>query len=121
MHPGEYNFTIYQGADDGLTFTITDGVTPVDLTGYTAAMNIRKNADAAAPLVTATSTGVSPRINITPLTGEIAVTIPASATTSLPFKGTELECTYDIEITSPTGVISRVLMGDVTISREITR
>lgn len=120
MTPGQYNFTIYQGSNDGLVFQIKDAGVPLDLTGYSAAMKIRKNHDSAAPLFTATSLGLTPNIIITPLTGIVSISILPSDTMSIPFKGSELETVYDIELTSPTGIVSRVLMGKVVLSREVT-
>ena len=42
MNSGRYNLTIDQGIDFNQVFTYKIGITPVDLTGYTARLNISK-------------------------------------------------------------------------------
>lgn len=121
MTPGIYNWTIYQGASDGLTFTVEDGGSPLDLTGYTARCMVRKNYDSANPLLSLLSTGVDPHITLTPLIGKVEIRVDPSQTSALPFKGEELECVYDVELVAGDGTVTRVLMGDATISREATR
>ena len=49
MDPGIYNFTIYQGTDDGLSFTVTENTVPVELSAFNARMQIRKTYDASSP------------------------------------------------------------------------
>lgn len=121
MDPGEYNFTIYQGANDGLTFTMLNDGTPIDLTDYDVKMMIRKNYDSNQPYFIASTLNTPPNITVTPSLGQIQVYIYPADTNAIVFKGEELDCVYEIEITSPTGVITRVLEGAVTISREVVR
>jgi hypothetical protein len=119
MQPGIYNWTIYQGTSDSLVFTVTDNNVPRDLTGYEVRMQIRKNFDQSTAYLTFTSNDGS--IVVTPLDGKVEVLIPPDATSSIPFKGDSLDCVYDIELVTPSQEVIRILMGDVAISREVTR
>lgn len=117
MSPGIYDFTLIQGAHDGLTFIISEAGVPADLTGYTAAMQIRTDYDK--PVVLQATT--DDRIVIIPSEGRVSITFTPQDTSSITFKGESLECVYAVEITSPIGFKSRVLEGAVSISREVVR
>lgn len=117
MQPGNYDFTLIQGAHDGLTFQITESGVPLDLTGYTAEMQARVDYDK--PVVL--SATMANRITIDPSLGKIAITFAPADTSAIVFKGPSIDCIYAVELTSPAGIKSRVLEGTITISREIVR
>ena len=113
MSAGSLNITVEQGSTFQYPVQImeADGVTPVDLTGYTFGGMIRLNYNDATPLATFT-------INETDLVnGSFAFELTSATTTALSFK----RAMYDIEITSPTSVTSRVLEGFVRLSKEVTK
>lgn len=114
---GELNLTIEQGSTfyRKLEIKDSDGVA-IDLTDYSARMQIRTTYDGE---IIASSIGVSPiiSIDITPLTGIIEITISATDTATL----TNSKVIYDLEIESATGFVTRLLQGDVTISKEVTK
>ena len=106
-------------------FTVTNGATgiyingglataPVNITGYTAALQIRSlPSSPTAVLSLTTGSGIT----ITGSTGTIAVTATAAQTGNID----EGPYYYDLEITSSTGVVTRVAQGQVVVSAQVTR
>lgn len=88
--------------------------TPVDLTGYTAASQIRESYDAVSPIVSLT-TGSG--IVLGGVTGTIDLVITAAVTTAITIdKGV-----WDLELTNPSGEVIRLLSGKVTFKPEVTK
>lgn len=113
---------VEQGATFQRTLTITDAGVPVNLTGYTAQLQIRATVDSPDPLIDVdTSSGIT----ITPLTGVIDIVISDTLTATLPIKrpilGPQPLGVWAINITSPTGIVERLLEGQVTISPAVIR
>lgn len=103
--------TIEQGTDFSLTVNVTgtDG-NAFDLTDYTAASTLRKHwsSSTSYSLTAAVTSGSG---------GEITLTANNTVTSAIP-PGRYM---YDIEATSNTGSVSRVLQGIATVTPEITR
>ena len=122
-----YSFTIDQGATKEFTVIYADANNnPIDLTGYTAKMQIRPS-PGSETLYATLSTTISPNgsgLYITGLpsspvpatSGSIGVVMSAALTTSLNFG----EASYDLEIKSGTYVI-RVIEGKVRLNKEVTK
>lgn len=110
-----YNSTIDQGSDWylNLEYKDQDGVA-IDLTGYTAALQLRTTA-AATTTVLSLTTGSG--ITITGATGTIQVHATAAQTMAIP-AGIYF---YDLEITSSGGIVTRLIQGTQTVSAEVTR
>lgn len=117
MPAAQQTFTIEQGATwrQPLTYEDSNG-DPVDLTGYTARMQVRKK----------TSTPDPPLLDLTTENGGITLggtdgTILLEATdeqtAALDFKTGR----YDLELYPGDGTTKRLLMGSVILSREVTR
>lgn len=121
MIAGEYNFNYDQGTT--LTFLITyqdDQGTGIDLTGYTYAGQIKQKITDTVSLADITVAAE------TPATGIIRVTIPSDSLPNLKFTGAtsfknRQVLVYDIEMTSPTGDVTRLLNGTISVSPEVTR
>ncbi len=112
--PGSYDIKIYQGATFSQTFTWKDETdTPINLTGYSARMQIRASVDSSSTLVSLTS---GSGITLGGAAGTIAVLISATDTASLSQNGV-----YDLELVSGSGVVTRLLQGNVIVSKEVTR
>ena len=114
-----YNFTIKQGADFDVTLTWTAGTpaAPVDLTGWTADMQIRSGfADAENSVVYADLSSTSGGIVLGGTAGTIELIIAAVDTAVLVFS----QAAYDLKMTAPNGKITRLIQGTVTLSREVT-
>ena len=99
---GNYSILIEQGADWSRTvaWKNPDG-TPIDLTGYTAAMQVR---DGQTLLATPTTTVSGPA-------GTITLAIPATTTATLPAATAK----YDLFMTDPGGAVTRLLAGTISI------
>ena len=116
MTAGIYNFTVDQGAQYNTTIVWADaqGV-PIDLTGYTAAMQLRLQA--ASPNPSALNlTSSNGGIVITPLTGSMLITMTATQTGAL----SPGFYVYDLELTLGS-VVSRIIQGQITVSAQVTQ
>ena len=117
MSAGRFDLIIEQGATYTQTFTYeTAAGVPINLTAYTAAMQIRESVESTAVL--ATSSGTSPSITLTlgGSAGTIIVTMTATVTAAFAFD----TAVYDLELTTGTTVL-RLLEGEVKLSKEVTR
>jgi hypothetical protein len=88
---------------------------PVDLTGYSAAMQIRRTVESADALLSLTDDSGGGLI-ITPLLGKIEINIDAADTSSLPAGS----FVYDLIISSAS-VSDRILQGRCIVSPAVTR
>lgn len=115
MTAGIYNTTIDQGSVWSVVLVYTDSNdTPVNLTGYTAAMQLRQNYNSeVADLTLTTANG---GISIVGATGTITITATAVQTGALD-PGFYV---YDLELTSGAN-ISRLIQGQLTVAEQVTR
>lgn len=115
MAAGLYDITIEQGATFQMNLTWKDSTgAAVNITGYTARMQVRENYEAEDTLVSLTSTGGD--IVLGGALGTIAITIAASATQTLQLE----EAVYDLELVNG-ATVTRLIQGKAIISREVTR
>lgn len=108
---GFAELTVEQGASYSTTVTVngSDG-SPTNLTNYTAAAQLRKSYYS--------STATNFTVNITDAAGgTITMTLTAANTANL----TPGRYVYDLLITSPTSVKTRVVEGIATILPSVTR
>jgi len=130
MAAGNYSFTIEQGATTDFEITYKDSSNnPVDLTGYTARMQLRPDAGSSEIYLTLSSSlgscgtglNLSGSNGTTPLaSGSIGVFISAASSSQLNFESAQ----YDLEIASGSGdcaIVTRLLRGNVKLSKEITQ
>lgn len=115
MGAGRYDFTIEQGAQFLRIFTWQnqDG-TAIDLSSYTARMQIKETKDSTTNLVSLTS---SSGITLGGSAGTITVTIGVATTATLSFD----TAVYDLEMIDGSGTVTRLLEGEVRLSREVTK
>lgn len=116
MTAGVYDITIEQGATFRLNLEWVDSNSdPVDLTGYTARMQVRRRyASTEAALNLTTENG---GIVLGGAAGTILIEAAAGATDDIDFK----IGVYDLELEAADGFVTRLLQGAVTISPEVTR
>lgn len=124
--PRSANIAIYQGATFILVGTYKDAETGnvIDITGYSARMQIRSSISAATPEIDIDDSGISPasRIEITGASGEIKIIISATDTSGITNAShAKLTMAYDVEIEDGTGVVTRVLEGSAIIHPNVTR
>lgn len=113
INPGTYNIQCPQGATWDKTFTVTIGGIDLDLTGYSAAMQVRESADADAVLLSLTN---GSGIALGGTAGTIGVTIASTATASIPAGS----YSYDLELNSGS-TITRLLQGAFNVTGNVTR
>ena len=130
MAAGNYSFTIEQGATTDFEIAYKDSSNnPVDLSGYTAKMQIRPSAGSDIVFLTLSSSldPCGTGLNLSgsnsanpPTSGTIGVFISAMSSSQLNFDNAQ----YDLEIVSGSGdcaVVTRLLKGSVRLSKEITQ
>ncbi|WP_440066430.1 hypothetical protein [Streptosporangium sp. OZ121] len=112
---GTYRLTIDQGTTvDRALRWLKQGI-PVDLTGFTARMEIRDRPGGVLLYRLSTADGtlsVGGADNL----GAIGIHIPADVTSAWEWRSG----VYDLELVSPAGVVTRLLQGSVTVSPEVT-
>ena len=114
MPAAQYNIIIEQGATWRLSLTWKDSAgAPIDLTGYTARMQVRQ-AYGAADALLSLSNGTG--ITLGPSAGVITLTASATQTAAIAARNG----VYDLEMVAPDGTVTRLLQGSVTISPEVT-
>ena len=115
MTARELNLVIEKGATFSKTFTWKnpDG-SAINLTGYTARMQVRQSKKASSTLLSLTTE--NSRITLGGAAGTIVLTITATDTAAISWA----TGVYDLEmITGST--VKRLLEGAVTVSEEVTR
>ena len=127
MSAGIYNFTIEQGTTVVKQFTYKDSTgAAVDLSGYSASMQIRETYTSSAPISTfsgSASASGSEGLSIitsagTSTKGTIELRIEAVTTTAYTFTS----AVYDLEITrNSDSTVSRLLQGSIALSPEVTK
>ena len=116
MAAGSYDLKIEKGATFQLTLTWKDeDGDPIDLTGFTARMQVRDRVDAEETLVELTT--ANGRIALGGAAGTIALLIEAAVTEGLPGKAGF----YDLELVSAGGIVTRLLEGKAALVPEVTR
>lgn len=113
INPGTYNITCPQGATWDRTFTITIGGTKLNLTGYTAAMQVRDSADATATLISLTN---GSGITLGGTAGTVDVVISSAITAGV----ASGSYSYDLELNSGS-TITRLLEGSFNVTGNVTR
>lgn len=92
-------------------------LTPVDLTGFSAELQIRSSVRASTALLTVSSQGINPGILLDNAARTIVVSITPAQTAALTFSN----AVFQLELTSGSGDVTRLDEGAVTLSREVVR
>lgn len=119
MAAAYYAIHVEQGATWRRTLTVKDEGSPVDLTGFTARMDVRESIDSPSPLLhlgTVTDTAAT-GITINGPAGQLTLAITDEASTAWTWR----YGIYDLELESPGGEVDRLLHGEVLVDREVTR
>lgn len=123
MPAGQYNFECEQGQTFRRVITLTQRQdpedldspkVPVNLTGYQAFMQVRKDYLDSTVLVELTTS--NSRITLGGTAGTIALLLTASETQALTRSGV-----YDLEIISSGGDQTRVIQGEFRLNLGVTR
>lgn len=112
----KYKITIYQGESFSKVFTWKTGdpKNPVNLTGYTARMQVRKKYGSATTLLSLTTENGG--ITLGGVAGTITLYISAMDTSAIDWTAG----VYDLELVSAGGLVKRLLQGTIKVSPEVT-
>ena len=115
MQPGRFNFRVYQGDTFNTAPAWKINNTYVNVTGYTAKMQVRQDVNSASVIVElSTANG---RIVTGGSDGKFTMTLTPAVTSALP-PGNYV---YDFEITSPDSVVTKLLAGGFAVIAEVTQ
>jgi len=114
--PARYYLTIYQGSDfsEVVTFMQSADGDPVDLTGLTGRMQIRKTKESADVIIELTTE--NGRLEFGGANGVVTMTLTAVETATILTDGF-----YDLEFVTSATSAARWLEGLVILSKEVTR
>jgi hypothetical protein len=116
--PGVLDLNCYQGANFDYTLTWQSGGSAVNLTGYTARMQVRESYDASGSALVSITSGTG--ITLGGTAGTIALALTATQTAAL--DGTpNIQAIYDLELVSGAGYVTRLVEGRFYIYPEVTR
>jgi hypothetical protein len=114
MTPGRFNFVCPQGATFKPALIYKVDNSPVNLTGYTARMQVRESHTSDEIII---SLSTNSGITIDGPNGQIEILISASETSTF----TDGDHVYDLEIISAGGEVYRLLQGRFNVTPEVTR
>jgi hypothetical protein len=118
MPAAKLKLKIDQGSDfvKSLTWKAGDPTpVPVDITGFTARMQLRQTVTSSTVLLELTTENGG--ITLGGVLGTINIAATAVQTAAL----TQKSAVYDLEMVYPGGAVRRLIEGTVTISPEVTR
>lgn len=114
MNPGRYNINVYKGTTFSLAPVWKIDNLPVDITGYAAKMQVRATADSSVIVELSTSNG---KAVISGALGKTTLTLTASETATL----TAGNYFYDLNLTSPSSVVTKILEGSFIVEASVTQ
>ena len=106
--------------DQGATFSrqltwLDDSSSAVNLTGYTARMQVRETVESSSTLLSLTTE--NSRIALGGTAGTITLTVTAADTAAV----VAGHYVYDLELVSGSGTVYRLVQGCFTVDAEVTR
>ena len=113
MNPARYNINVYKGATFNLNPVWKIGGIAVNLTGFTADMQVRQFVDTGIITEMSTANG---HIVIDGPRGQINITLSASETAALPAG----QYMYDLNVTDTGGTVFKILQGAFVINASVT-
>lgn len=117
MAQGIYNIVIEQGSTFKLSIVYKDSLNAVmDLSGYSARMQIRSTLTASSKMLEVTTDDVD-QLWIVPSAGQVNIKIPHTTTALL----VPSIAVYDLELESSDGEVIKLLKGKCRIEGEVTR
>lgn len=113
MKPGRYNYTILQGDTLSNAPVWKINSTPVNVTGYSAKMQVRRAVDGSLVVELSSANG---RIAVGTTDGKFTLALTAGETAALPTG----QFLYDLEVTAPDATVTTLLHGGFTINPQVT-
>jgi len=119
MAAGKKDLVIEQGAEFALTITYKVSGAAVDLTDYSAYMQVRETKEAATAILDLNSDGGG--IVLGGTAGTIAITVSGSADSTPNTYDLDFDvAVYDLKLVDGSGETLRLLEGSVTLNRQVT-
>ena len=117
---GQHDITIEQGATWRLQLTWQDSLgNPIDLTHYTARMQVREAYVSSGTWLSLTS-AEGGGITLGGTSGTIIITATATQTAAIPVRG-NVQGVWDLELVQNNEPVVRLIAGAAFISPEVTR
>jgi len=114
MTPGRYNIKVYQGATFELAPQWKIDGKYVNVSGYSANMVVRNSPNSPSAIVTLSS--ANGRILVGTTDGKFTLQLTATQTGALAAG----QYVYDLEVTSPSGKVTRLLEGGFIVYEGVT-
>lgn len=119
MAAGKKDLVIEQGAEFALTITYKVSGAAVDLTDYSAYMQVRETKEAATAILDLNSDGGG--IVLGGAAGTIAITVSGSVDSTPNTYDLDFDvAVYDLKLVDGSGETLRLLEGSVTLNRQVT-
>ena len=120
MSAGQFNFSIEKGTSPPIVITYKDSLgNPIDLTGYTAKMQVRPVAGSSTVILDLTSLSVPGPATL--ILGGTAGTVSFAISPATTRAITAMTGVYDLELTPPSGLTFRLLQGAISFIPEVTQ
>jgi len=114
QQPASYDLVMYQGASWDYTFTWEINNVVVNLTSFTARMQVRLSYSSTAIVLGLTS---GSGITLGGALGTISLAVNAATTAAIPASS----YVYDLELVGSTGEVTRLVEGKFIVTPEVTR
>lgn len=114
MKPGKYNIKFYRATTLDITASWLIDSVPVNMDGYTGDMQVRVTPDSGTIVTEFTTENGGLVLNA--VTGSIEITMAAEDTALLPLG----QYQYDLNVTSPEGVVTKLLRGGFVVLDPVT-
>jgi hypothetical protein len=115
---GKCDIEIAQGSDDTINIFYKPGGAIANLDGYTGRMQIRKSYTSSVLLELSTARSTITCSDGASSTPNIVISFKSNETSPLT---TYTDMIYDLEIVSPTNLVTKIIQGKFSMIREITR
>jgi len=119
LTPLTIDLLIYQGATFHRSWKLVESgtTTPMDLTGYSARMQIREKLKSEDVILELTTANSRIAIDITSTDTTLSLYIAPEDTAAIQIT----RGVYDLELVDTAGDVFRLMQGAVTVSKEVTR
>lgn len=113
MKPGRYNYRVTQGDTFQNTPVWKINSVPVNVTGYTARMQVRKSVGGTVLIELSSSNG---RITVGTTDGSFALYISPTDTAAMQAG----QWVFDLDVTAPDATVTTLLLGGFTVDPQVT-
>ena len=117
MSAGNYELTIEQGATFNQIITWQDPAgAAIDITSFTAKLQVRDTKGSLLLDLSTTPNANGSKLTLGGSNGQITILITATDTAAMTFTTAR----YDLKLTAPNGVATRLIKGAVSLDKQVT-